>query len=117
MIRELIENKMRGMIQLNDDFETEQAVFDYYFNSRHEDHMLPDNVGFICVMLLDDCAYIPFAWHDGSFKARRMMAVLGRVIHKRYTIDQKLPIYYTGKCNYFKQHSEETYPNTWQFML
>lgn len=117
MTREFIESKMRGNLKLSEDFPTEEAIFDYFFDNDHNIYYLEDDIGFLGIQEVDEYAYVAFAWYDGSFKAHRQMVELGHKLYKTYTLEMELPILYSGKSNFYRHHSVEISPDLWQLVL
>lgn len=117
MTREFIEEKMAGCLKLSEEFQTEQEMFDCFFDGPHNIYSLDGDIGFLGIQEAEGFAYVAFAWYDGSFKAHRQMVKLGYQLYKTYTEDLGLPIYYSGKSNFYKHHSVEIEPDQWQFVL
>ena len=106
--------KMMGKMLLIDGF-TEHDEMDIYKNSDHTNYFTPSGNGFLCVSHYDDFVMIPFAWYDMSYKARKEMIILGKELYQHYTIEQEMPIFYTGLKNFYKNHSRELAKNVWVF--
>ncbi len=117
MTREFIEEKMQGKLKLCEDFPTEESMIDYFYAHSHNIYCLKGDIGFVCVQENSDYAYVAFAWYDGSFKAHRQMVEFGHQLHKTYTVEMGLPIYYSGKSNFYRHHSVEISPDLWQLMI
>ena len=106
--------KMQGNMRL-DPGATEESDVENYKTFPHVNYFIPEGNGFLCVAELQGFIFIPYAWYDGSFSARRQMVKLGKDLYKHYTTVNKLPIYYTGLKNFYPNHSQELKPNLWVF--
>ena len=106
--------KMKGnLILLNNT--TEEDEIEYYKIFPHVNYFLESDKGFLCVVELEVCTFVDFAWYDGSYTAHKQMVKLGKELYQHYTIEQDKPIYYSGLKNFYKHHSIEVNPNLWQF--
>lgn len=117
VMRRIINATMPGKLILNDG-ETEESIINEYFSHpKHKNYIIDDEVnGFLCITEYDDFIVVNFAWHIGSFSTQRKMVRLGKALYKMYTLDKKLPMYYSGKTNLYSNHSIEIDDNTWQFI-
>lgn len=110
-----VHEKMIGNLNLLEGWTEQDDIDDYKDNYPHVNYFIPSDRGFLCVAELQSFIFIPYAWYDGSFSARREMVKLGKDLYEHYTRNNKLPIYYTGLKNFYPNHSRELKPNLWVF--
>ncbi len=108
-----IHEKMIGKCRLEDGFTLEDDIA-YYQSVEHKNFITTNGRGFLCVMYTPEYIFIPYAWRDNSHEALKEMVMFAKLLYKRYTIENKLPIYYTGPVNFYKHHSVEIGSNIWQ---
>jgi len=109
-----IMGKMMGKMLLQDGA-TEQTEIEAYKNVDHVNYFIPSGDGFLCVAIMDNFVFIPFAWHIGKHGTLKEMVRLGKELYQHYTVEQGKPIYYTGLKNFYGHNSREVMENVWIF--
>lgn len=113
----IVKEKMEGKCRLPDEFTLDDDIA-YYLSTDHKNFFTTNGKGFLCVMNLGNHLFIPYAWReDNNYQALREMVLFAKNLYKRYTIDYKMPIYYTGLRNFYKHHSVQIDSNIWQLKV
>lgn len=95
--------------------DTEQDEIRAYKETDHVNYFIPSGDGFLCVSHFEGFVMIPFAWHIGKHSTLKEMVQLGKDLYKHYTVNQGMPIYYTGLRNFYTHNSVEVMDNVWIF--
>jgi len=103
---------MQGRCSLPDGV-TLQDDIEAYTNTFHDNFFTSDHTGFICVIYTHDYIFIPYAYRENTHKTLKEMVKFAKKLHKRYTIDNNLPIIYTGLVNFYEHHSRKIGNNLW----
>lgn len=95
------------------DCSLEEDIIHYMKQENHENWFSKDNDCFMCITHLEDKVVVPYTWRANTFKAHRELAMFAKQLYKCYTIDKRIPIYYTGLKNLYPNHSIEVSENVW----
>jgi hypothetical protein len=108
-------SKLEGKTALVDGDTLEDDV-DYFMGQTHHCYLVEGGRGFICYSLHAKYINVAYVWSDMSMRAHKELIQFGKMLYKRYTIDNEIPIYYSGLINFYPNHSKEVAKDLWQFM-
>ena len=108
---DIIADTMRDICVIDTTIEEDLEV---YANSKHYNYFTTDGGGFICVQDMGDYIWLAYSHRDERHKTLKELILFAKLLYKRYTIDNKLPIFYAGKRNMFSNHSIKIKQQLWQ---
>lgn len=108
MILDKLTNNINPMLPIEDDVTG-------YMAKPHYNYIVEGKRGLFCYTVEKKYITVYYVWSDMSVRAHKELIKFAKMLYKRYTIDNNLPILYTGLKNFYPNHSVELADKLWQF--
>jgi len=108
-VKPILLDKLRGTsIREDHDKEVEE-----YFKEIHHNWAAVSGEGILCISFYGSYAIANYAWRENKRSVHKEMVEFAKALYKCYTIINNIPILYTGKVNFYPNHSREIGKNSW----